>query len=307
MKKSLVLVAVVIGVHCAAISALLLFQGCKTTKSKGATEATTAPMPPLTPPEATPAAVEPSTPAIKEVKEEGTIEYTVKKGDSLGLIAKKHNISKSELMELNKLADPNKIRVGQKLIIPKRAHTALPPAAKTHEAKPKARKNAEKAGEKTEKGEPTPSLAAGINEYVVQAGDSLSKISAKFNVKVSELREVNKLANDKLKLGQKLILPGAKKDEAPEAPAKPEAAPAATTPPPAAAPAVAPAPAAAPVAPAAAPAKTTPGSGITHVVSPNEDLSSIAKLYAVTVDDIVAANQMGTNRTVQAGQKIMIP
>jgi LysM repeat protein len=308
MKKTLVLVAVVIGIHCVAISALLLIQGCKTTKGKNAPAETAAPMPPLTAPapEAMPAPIEP-TPAFKETKEEGTSEYIVKKGDSLGLIAKNHNVSKTELMELNKLADPNKIRVGQKLIIPKRSHVAASPA-KIHEAKSEAKPVAKKG----EKSEPTPSLAAGINEYVVQTGDSLSKISAKLNVKISELREVNKLANDKLKIGQKLIVPGAKKVEAaPEAapapaapekaPAKAEAAPAATTPPPAVAPA-----APAPVPTAATPAKAT-GSGITHVVSPNEDLSSIAKLYAVTVEDIVAANQLGTNRTVQAGQKITIP
>lgn len=290
MKKTLVLVAVVIGIHCAAISALMLIQGCKTTKGKSTPSTTTAPMPPLAAPAVAPAQIEPAPIG----KDEGTLEYIVKKGDSLGLIAKNHNISKTELIELNKIADPNKIRVGQKLIIPRRAHLAAPPAAKIHaaksEAKPKAKKD--------EKSEPPFSLAAGINEYVVVAGDSLSKISAKFNVKVSELREVNKLANDKLKLGQKLLIPGAKKDETPAAPAPaPEAAPAKPEPVPAAAPAA---------APEAAPAKAT-GSGITHVVSPNEDLGSIAKLYAVNVDDLAAANQMGTNRTVQAGQKIVIP
>jgi LysM repeat protein len=247
-------------------------------------------------PAVAPAPSEP-TPVLKE---EAAREYIVKKGDSLSVIAKNHNVSKSELADLNKITDPNKIRVGQKLIIPGPGHAAAVPAAKAPKAqagsKPKARKI-----------EPTPSLAAGIDEYVVAAGDSLSKIAAKCNVKVSELREVNKLVSDKIKTGQKLIIPGAKKEPAAPAtepaaaaapetePAKPEAAPAAATPPPEASPAAAPAPAAA------------PGSGITHVVSPSEDLSSIAKLYAVTVDDIVAANQMGTNRTVQAGQKITIP
>lgn len=300
MKKTLALVAVVIGIHCAVIAALLLIQGCKTAKSKSAPAAATMPMPPLTAPAAAPAAIEPS-PISKEMKAEGTGEYIVKKGDSLGLIAKNNNISKTELIALNKLTDPNKIRVGQKLIIPKHTPVAAAPAIKTHEAKSEAKPKAKKS----EKTEPTPSLAAGINEYVVQTGDTLSKLAARFNVKISELREVNKLASDKLKLGQKLTIPGAKKDaaapEAVPAPAAPAASPA-----PAAAPAPAAKPEAAPAVAAPAPAKAS-GSGITHVVSPNEDLGSIAKLYAVTVDDIVAANQLGTNRTVQAGQKITIP
>lgn len=306
MKKTLVLAAVVIGVHCVAITALFLVQGCKTTKGMKSTTASQTPaMPPLSAPAAAPATVEPCPIPGKEIQGGETSEYVVKSGDSLGLIAKRHNVSRTELMELNKLADPNKIRVGQKLIIPKRAHVAAAPAPKSAEAKHE---------KKAKKSEPAsaPTLATAANEYVVQAGDNLSKISSRLNVKISELREVNKLVNDKLKVGQKLIVPGAKKaegapesapapapavSETPASPAKPEA--------PAASPAPVPAPAAA-GAVATTPAKA-PGSGITHVVLPNEDLSSIAKLYAVTVDDIAAANQMGTNRTVQAGQKISIP
>ena len=298
MKKTLVLAAVVIGVHCIAISGLLLIQGCKTTKGPSASSPSVSPdMPPLSAPAVAPAAIEPA-PMIseKESKTEGTIEYTVQKGDSLGLIAKRHNLSRSELVELNKLADPNKIRVGQKLLIPKRAHAAVPHAAvKKAEAKPK-----EKAKDK----EPAPTLATDINEYVVQAGDSLSKISAKFNVKISELREVNKLVNDKLKVGQKLALPNKKAQGAPEAAPAPAASETPAVPPkPEVTQAVTPVPAAAP----AAPAKNVVASGITHTVLANEDLNSIAKLYVVSVDDIVAANQMGTNRIVQAGQKIIIP
>lgn len=295
MRKTLVLATAVIGLHCVAIAGLFLVQGCKTTKGPSSPSAT--PMPPLSAPAVAPATIEPA-PMIseKESKAEGTIEYTVQKGDSLGLIAKKHNISRSELIELNKLADPNKIRVGQKLVIPKYAHAVVTHAAvKNTEAKPK---------EKTKDKGPTPSIAAGINEYVVQAGDSLSKIASKLNVKISELREVNKLVNDKLKAGQKLVIPDKKAQGAPEpalAPAAPETP---VTPSKQELPVVTPGSAAAPAAPA--PAKNV-SSGITHTVLANDDLNSLAKLYVVTVDDIVAINQMGTNRAVQAGQKIIIP
>lgn len=298
MKKTLVLAAVVIGVHCVAITGLFLVQGCKTTKRPSSSS--TPPMPPLSAPAVAPASIEPA-PMIseKDTKAEGTIEYIVNKGDSLGLIAKKHNVSKAELMGLNKLTDPNKIRVGQKLIIPKRAHAAVHPAAKTAEAKSK-----DKPKAKPEAKAPDATLATGINEYVVQAGDSLSKISAKLNVKISELREVNKLVNDKLKVGQKLIVPAKKaegaSESAPTAPAAAETTAPAKTEAPAA---VTPAPATAPEAPA----KKNLSSGITHTVLATEDLNTIAKLYVVSVDDIVVANQMGTNRTVQAGQKIIIP
>ncbi|MDO9540761.1 MAG: LysM peptidoglycan-binding domain-containing protein [Kiritimatiellia bacterium] len=273
MKKILALMTVVIGVHCVAITALFLIQGCKTAKPTGTSASQTPVMPPLSAPAVTPVKVEPATVAGKA---EETIEYTVKSGDALGLIAKRHNVSKGELTELNKLADPNKIRIGQKLIIPKRSQAVVTPAPKAVAAKKP----------KEKKSEPATTLATELDKYVVQAGDNLSKIAAKLNVKTSELREVNKLVNDKLRIGQKLIIPGAKKAE--------------SVPEPAATPAVT-----GDVSPAAAPEISD--TGITHVVMPNEDLSSIAKLYAVTVEGIITANQLGTNRTVQAGQKIIIP
>lgn len=283
---------VVIGVHCVAITALFLVQGCKTTKKPTGTSVSQTPvMPPLSAPSVAPAKVETiETPAIAG-KAEGTIEYTVKSGDSLGLIAKRHNVSKNELAELNKLADPNKVRIGQKLLIPKHVSIAVAPAPKAAKAKAKEKKS-----------ETAPTLATDVNEYVVEAGDTLSKVSAKLKVKISELREVNKLVNDKLRIGQKLIIPGAKKAEiTPEqtpAPAASEA-PVKSTP-------LGAEPAVTGKVSSAGPSKT-PGSGITHVVAPNEDLSSIAKLYAVTVEDIVAANQFKPKQTVQVGQKIIIP
>jgi len=297
MKKTLMLAAVVIGVHCIAISGLFLAQGCKTTKRTTDTSVTP-PMPPLTAPAVEPAAIEPA-PLVSE-KAEGTIEYTVVKGDSLGVIAKRHNASKSEICALNKITDPNKIRVGQKLVFPKHSGYAAPAATAKHAEKPKEKKP---KAPKADAAEHTPSLAAGIGEYVVAAGDSLSKIASKFNCKVGELREVNQLANDKLKIGQKLKLP-AKQAEGAAAPAA-EAAPAPAAP---AVPAAVTAPAAtaAPAPAEAAPAKPL-SSGITHTVMAGDDLNSISKLYVVPVDRIAEANQMGANRTVQVGQKIIVP
>ena len=44
--------------------------------------------------------------------------YTVKKGESLGLIAKRFGVSSSDLAMINKINRPDLIRVGQKLTIP---------------------------------------------------------------------------------------------------------------------------------------------------------------------------------------------
>jgi LysM repeat protein len=44
--------------------------------------------------------------------------YTVQKGDSVGLIAKKTGARVQDIVDANKLLDPSKIQVGQVLIIP---------------------------------------------------------------------------------------------------------------------------------------------------------------------------------------------
>ena len=46
------------------------------------------------------------------------VEYTVKKGESLGLIAKRFGVSPNDLALINKISRPDLIRVGQKLTIP---------------------------------------------------------------------------------------------------------------------------------------------------------------------------------------------
>jgi len=53
------------------------------------------------------------------------IEYEVKSGDTLGRIGKKHGVSVKEILAVNKGVDPNKLKIGQKVVIPgKSAETA---------------------------------------------------------------------------------------------------------------------------------------------------------------------------------------
>jgi len=65
----------------------------------------------------------------------------------------------------------------------------------------------------------------------------------------------------------------------------------------------APATAAAPIASASHSAVA----GNTHTVARGETLTSIAKMYKVTVDDLQKANHIEDGRKLQAGQNIIIP
>jgi LysM repeat protein len=64
--------------------------------------------------------------------------YVVKKGDNPVNIAKKLKVSYDDLMALNHIEDPRKLRIGQKLLIPK---TTKPKATNGKATDPKQKKN----------------------------------------------------------------------------------------------------------------------------------------------------------------------
>lgn len=94
--------------------------------------------------------------------------YTVKKGDSLWKIANKYNTTVEKLKNANNLKT-NTLSVGQKLVIP--SISVSPEVSDT---------------------------------YIVQKGDSLWSIANKFNMTVSELKNLNNLTNNLLSIGQVL-------------------------------------------------------------------------------------------------------
>jgi LysM repeat protein len=64
-------------------------------------------------------ATRPSVPAVfnDNYPKEG-VSYTVQKGDTLAVIAKKTGAKSSDIINANKIADPSRIQVGQTLFIP---------------------------------------------------------------------------------------------------------------------------------------------------------------------------------------------
>jgi LysM repeat protein len=63
--------------------------------------------------------------------------------------------------------------------------------------------------------------------------------------------------------------------------------------------------AATPIAPAES--ASHPVNGNTHTVARGETLTSIAKMYKVTIDELQKANNIEDGRKLQAGQTIVIP
>ena len=98
--------------------------------------------------------------------------YTVISGDSLWSIAKKFNISVTELRNLNNLKN-DLLSIGQVILIPVK----------------------------------TPTIPSEETIYIVKSGDNLYSIANNYNVTVSEIKEANNLTSNLLSIGQSIIIP----------------------------------------------------------------------------------------------------
>ena len=114
--------------------------------------------------------------------------YAVKKGDSLWAIAKRHNVSLSELYTANGLNQNSVLKIGQKIQIPVEGETA---AVKTETADAYQPSGYNVASE----------------DYTVKAGDNLSKIASKFDTSVSALKAANNKTSNVIRVGEKLMVP----------------------------------------------------------------------------------------------------
>lgn len=116
-----------------------------------------------------------------------TVEYTIKKGDFLGLVAKKNHVTLEQLREWNNLED-NNVVVGQKIIVNKIEVTDAVASKGKNDKVSKGKNN---------------------NHYYVQKGDSLFSIAKKYpGITVSDIKRWNGIKNENIKPGMKLKING---------------------------------------------------------------------------------------------------
>ncbi len=121
------------------------------------------------------------------------VTYRVRNGDSLWIIARRHNVRVRDLTRWNGLSTRSVIRPGQKLVIWKRKPYG---ANVTAAALP--RKESASGGEDS--------------DYVVTRGDTLSHIARWHRTSVDKLASINGIEPDQvLHPGQKLRVPGTRK------------------------------------------------------------------------------------------------
>ncbi len=156
--------------------------------------------------------------------------YTVIKGDSLYKIAQKYHTTVDELKKLNNLSSSN-LTIGMKLKIPTSSSTTnneeMSPSTKTYTYQVKkgdtlyqiAKKNNTSVA-KLKKLNNLSSNTLTIGQtllipsskeeyfiYIVVKGDTLYQIAKKNNTTIDEIKKLNNLTTNTLKIGQKLKIP----------------------------------------------------------------------------------------------------
>ena len=245
---------------------------------------------------------------VPAAAEAATTTYIVQRGDYLAKISKKYNIKLDALRAANPQLKDDVVKVGQKLNLPGKIEVGeqTVPAG---------------AFAATPKKEYKP-YAGATKEYVVKAGDTLGGIAYGNGINIRQLKELNGLTGDGIRVGQKLQIPAEKVKAAAAAPAAvatkaaaevkavakkvekkvEEVAPATAAETTVVAPVESAAPAVeAPAAPAAA------DEGVTHVVQEGEDITGLSIRFSLSPAEIRELNNLGPTDELKPGQVLKLP
>lgn len=133
--------------------------------------------------------------SASDIEEEQTadsereVTYRVRRGDSLGSIARRYHVTTAQIKEWNGLRS-NMIHPGQKLVIRTGAKASV---------------SAAKSGTSSKKSK---SRQQSARYYTVKRGDTLSGIAAKYKgVTVTQIKRANNLRSNIIRPGQRLLIP----------------------------------------------------------------------------------------------------
>jgi membrane-bound lytic murein transglycosylase D len=194
-------------------------------------------------------------------------EHVIRKGDTLGLIAKKYGTSVSQLVQANNLGKTPVLKVGRSLIIPMSAGTPTVAAAGNAQARRSQGTTARDEGPTSQ-----PQTQSGrVTSYTVRPGDTLTKIAARYNTTVEKLKSLNHLTSTQLVVGKRLLIshpPDTSASNSPNSSGTPKK--------------------------------------VIHEVRPGETLNKIATTYKTSVDAILSWNESEDLSVIHPGDRITI-
>ena len=194
--------------------------------------------------------------------------YVVRSGDNLASIAKKYNMTVTELKALNNLST-NYVKAKKRLLVYTKDSRIGPvpsssaSAARTEPIPP--------SREESREVNPQP---AAVQYHVVRSGENLSMIAGKYHCTVSQLMSWNNLSKSTIFVGQKLKVQGSASSSGGNTSSKP----------------------------ASSTAKYT-----WYTIQPGDNLWDLAQKYDCTVSQIKSLNNITNANRLKAGQKIKIP
>lgn len=267
------------------------------------------------------------TPAPKPVevkpveKEPEFTTYIIQRGDTLSKISKRYNIKIDAIKSSNPQIKKDIVRLGQKIKLPGKVDVGDQTVPAGAFASNQTKRPAPAAASKKDPA-PTKAYTGATKEYIVKNGDTLGGIAIASGITVRQLKDLNGLTKDMIRVGQKLKVPASKveKNAASPAPDKKVAEKKVDTVKPTEAAAdkpvvadeadkeepVADTPAVESV-PAPQPAAKTDAKYVDYTVQDGDDLFEIALREHLTVPELREINNLGPDDKVEPGMVIKIP
>lgn len=129
--------------------------------------------------------------------------HRVKKGETLYDIAKNNGVSIKDIKKTNKL-NTARIHPGDVIAIPAKV------VVKT---KDKQNRLAKAGNKKSTKSNELSDVKSNLTPHSVESGENLYRIASKFGISVSEIKKINKLSGNSIRVGQKILVPVVEHEE----------------------------------------------------------------------------------------------